>query len=249
VIRATGPMARANPFRFSTKYQDDETDLLYYGVRYYKPSTADWLSRDPIDEPGFALLQTSGASGTSNDDIPEYDVDELDSTVEAMEFDGSVHEMAFINNDPINNWDMLGMAPGKTGSPKQPPPSTPKQPKKKKPYKVKNVKVTFYCNCKICTGKEPGDRDYGDTASTPKTGKKACKGTIAADWKKFPQGSTITFTMPDGTPVSGTVEDKGGGVKGLHLDIWCASHAEAVVNGTFTTTVTVTPPSKPPKEK
>ena len=29
VIRATGPMAKINPFRFSTKYQDDETDLLY----------------------------------------------------------------------------------------------------------------------------------------------------------------------------------------------------------------------------
>ena len=27
-IRATGPMAKANPFRFSTKYQDDETDLV-----------------------------------------------------------------------------------------------------------------------------------------------------------------------------------------------------------------------------
>ena len=30
VLRATGPLAKANPFRFSTKYQDDETDLLYY---------------------------------------------------------------------------------------------------------------------------------------------------------------------------------------------------------------------------
>ncbi len=28
--RATGPMAKANPFRFSTKYQDDETDLNYH---------------------------------------------------------------------------------------------------------------------------------------------------------------------------------------------------------------------------
>ncbi len=28
VIRATGPMAKVNPFRFSTKYQDDETDLV-----------------------------------------------------------------------------------------------------------------------------------------------------------------------------------------------------------------------------
>lgn len=52
VIRATGPMARANPFRFSTKYQDDEADLLYYGHRYYNASTGRWLSRDPIEEKG-----------------------------------------------------------------------------------------------------------------------------------------------------------------------------------------------------
>jgi RHS repeat-associated protein len=47
VLRATGLMARANPLRFSTKYQDDETDLLYYGYRYYASSTGRWLSRDP----------------------------------------------------------------------------------------------------------------------------------------------------------------------------------------------------------
>jgi len=47
VLRATGPMAKANPFRFSTKYQDDETGLLYYGYRYYNASTGRWASRDP----------------------------------------------------------------------------------------------------------------------------------------------------------------------------------------------------------
>jgi RHS repeat-associated protein len=52
VIRATGPMAKANPFRFSTKFQDNETDLLYYGYRYYSASTGRWLSRDPIEEAG-----------------------------------------------------------------------------------------------------------------------------------------------------------------------------------------------------
>jgi RHS repeat-associated protein len=46
VIRATGPMARANPLRFSTKYQDDETDLLYYGYRYYRATIGSWMSRD-----------------------------------------------------------------------------------------------------------------------------------------------------------------------------------------------------------
>jgi len=43
-------MTKANPFRFSTKYQDDETDLLYYGYRYEKDGR--WLSRDPIGEKG-----------------------------------------------------------------------------------------------------------------------------------------------------------------------------------------------------
>ena len=63
VIRATGPMAKANTIRFSTKYQDDESDLLYYGYRYYKASTGAWLSRDPITERGgknlYALVDNS----------------------------------------------------------------------------------------------------------------------------------------------------------------------------------------------
>jgi RHS repeat-associated protein len=41
-----------NPFRFSTKYQDDETDLLYYGHRYLSVTRGGWLSRDPIEEEG-----------------------------------------------------------------------------------------------------------------------------------------------------------------------------------------------------
>jgi RHS repeat-associated protein len=36
--------------RFSTKYQDTETGLYYYGYRYYNPSTGRWLNRDPIGE-------------------------------------------------------------------------------------------------------------------------------------------------------------------------------------------------------
>lgn len=52
VIRSSGTMAKSNPFRFSTKYQDDETDLLYYGYRFYNPSTGRWPNRDPIGELG-----------------------------------------------------------------------------------------------------------------------------------------------------------------------------------------------------
>jgi RHS repeat-associated protein len=56
VLRSTGPMAKANPFRFSTKYQDDESDHLYYGYRSYNPSTGRWLNRDPIEEKGDLIL-------------------------------------------------------------------------------------------------------------------------------------------------------------------------------------------------
>jgi RHS repeat-associated protein len=51
-IRSSGSLAKNNPFRFSTKYKDDETDLLYYGYRFYNASTGRWLSRDPIEERG-----------------------------------------------------------------------------------------------------------------------------------------------------------------------------------------------------
>jgi RHS repeat-associated protein len=57
-LRATGPAAAANPFRFSTKYTDAETGLLYYGYRYYSPSIKRWLSRDPLGERGGANLYT-----------------------------------------------------------------------------------------------------------------------------------------------------------------------------------------------
>ena len=51
-IRETGPMAKLNHFRFSTKYDNDETDFLYYGYRFYNPSTGRWLNRDPFQEDG-----------------------------------------------------------------------------------------------------------------------------------------------------------------------------------------------------
>ena len=61
LIRKSGVMANANPFRFSTKYQDDESDMLYYGYRSFNPSTGRWLSRDPIEERGgknlYAFVQ------------------------------------------------------------------------------------------------------------------------------------------------------------------------------------------------
>ncbi len=52
VLQSTGPAAALNPFGFSTKYTDPETNLCYYGFRFYNPSTGRWPSRDPIEEEG-----------------------------------------------------------------------------------------------------------------------------------------------------------------------------------------------------
>jgi RHS repeat-associated protein len=45
-LRSEGTYATDNPFRFSTKFTDDESGLVYYGRRYYSPSKGRFLGRD-----------------------------------------------------------------------------------------------------------------------------------------------------------------------------------------------------------
>ena len=56
VTASAGDYADDNPFRFSTKYWDDETGFGYWGYRYYDPRLGRWTTRDPIDEEGGANL-------------------------------------------------------------------------------------------------------------------------------------------------------------------------------------------------
>lgn len=37
-----------NPWRFQSKRHDSETELIYYGARYYSPKLCKWISPDPI---------------------------------------------------------------------------------------------------------------------------------------------------------------------------------------------------------
>lgn len=50
-VLTTG-VAASQTYGFSTKYLDAETGRLYYGFRYYNPSTGRWPSRDPMEEEG-----------------------------------------------------------------------------------------------------------------------------------------------------------------------------------------------------
>ena len=60
LVSKTGGYANENPFRWSTKYHDDETKLTYYGYRYYSPEMGRWISRDPIREDGTNYAEVSG---------------------------------------------------------------------------------------------------------------------------------------------------------------------------------------------
>jgi RHS repeat-associated protein len=51
-LRESGPYAAQNPFRFSTKYTDIETGLVYHDTRYYAPSLGRFINRDSIGEQG-----------------------------------------------------------------------------------------------------------------------------------------------------------------------------------------------------
>ena len=78
-LAATGSLGGGLCFGFSSKYEDDGIANLYYGFRYYNPSTGRWLSRDPIEE------------------------------------NGGLNLYGMVDNDPLGNYDLLGLAPKCTG--------------------------------------------------------------------------------------------------------------------------------------
>ena len=69
-IASSGTMADVFPHRFSTKYYDAETDLYYYGYRYYSPSLGRWISRDPIGEEDCMNLYLHCCNNSINTNDP-----------------------------------------------------------------------------------------------------------------------------------------------------------------------------------
>lgn len=82
-------------------------------------------------------------------------------------------------------------------------------------------KITAYTAGYESTGKNPGDPDYGITYD----GSRVSEGhTIAADLKVLPLGTKIVIEGIDAVFV---VEDKGGAVKGKHIDLYIPQLSEA----------------------
>lgn len=106
--------------------------------------------------------------------------------------------------------------------------------------------TTGYCKCKKCcgwkrnwllrpviaSGSHKGERKkVGITAS----GTKAHPGTIAADTSVYPFG-TIIFIPGYGY---GRVEDRGGAIKGEHIDLFFKNHKQALKWGRQNSTVRI----------
>jgi RHS repeat-associated protein len=66
VRTSSGTYANTNPFRCSSEYHDDETDLVYYNFRYYNPDIGRWINRDPIGEKGGFNLYVFVQNDTTN---------------------------------------------------------------------------------------------------------------------------------------------------------------------------------------
>src|SRR5690606_15334219 len=90
-LAAAGGYAANNPWRFSTRYADVETGLVYYGKRYANSSTGRWLNRDQIGEDGSYNLYVF------NLNIPTVLVDPVGNRPIEFAFD------AFIN-DRLGVW-------------------------------------------------------------------------------------------------------------------------------------------------
>jgi RHS repeat-associated protein len=65
--------------RFSTKYHDAETGLLYYGYRFYDPVVGRWINRDPIEENGgvnlYGFVGNEPSRGIDSFGLDRYVVD------------------------------------------------------------------------------------------------------------------------------------------------------------------------------
>ncbi len=93
-----GTYAATQPYRFSTKYLDDELGvaggLYYYGYRFYSAEMGRWLNRDPLSN-----LRWESDTPLDNE-----------TTGGAIFFEGETNIYQFLRNDGLGKTDYLGLA-------------------------------------------------------------------------------------------------------------------------------------------
>ncbi len=100
-VQVVGSYATTNPLPFGSAYKDKESQLLYYGYRYYEPGSGRWLSKDPLAENGSLNLYSFLANNGIN-------------AIERLGLDGLVVAGGTSVNDPNGHdksaWNFLNSA-------------------------------------------------------------------------------------------------------------------------------------------
>ena len=91
--------------------------------------------------------------------------------------------------------------------------------------------ATGYCNCQKCCdwhytwyGRSVTNSGRPKKVGVTASGTRARRGTIAADTSVYPLGTIIEIPGYG----FGRVEDRGGAIKGKHVDLWFRRHSEAL---------------------
>ena len=98
-----------------------------------------------------------------------------------------------------------------------------------KANKIEDVKVTHYCCCVKCCGKDDGIT-YSGVKATPGV-------TVAVDTSIIPLGADVLVDYGDGVINYYRADDTGSAIKGNELDLCVSSHQEAINLGVRTATV------------
>lgn len=98
LLAASGPLAEANQYRFSSKEWHANAGLYYYGFRFYEPNLQRWLNQDPIEEEGGINL----ARFVRNNPINETDYFGLKpGDCYKTEWDAAIAALQDINSESI----------------------------------------------------------------------------------------------------------------------------------------------------
>jgi RHS repeat-associated protein len=95
VLSASGLLANANLYRFSSKEAHLNSGLLYYLYRYYDPNLQRWPNRDPLEEIGFEVEKYRGSRPLRN--------------VSILRTMGGINLYEFVDNQGTDFIDILGL--------------------------------------------------------------------------------------------------------------------------------------------